>query len=174
MPVPDLLTLVAFALAIVVVTPFLGRYIARVMEGERVFLSPVVRPVERGIYRVGGIDETVEQGWKGYAVSVLAMAFVAIVVGYVVLRLAGRPAAQSRAAPADVAGSRLQHVGQLRDQHELAELLGRDRRHLPVADDDAGGPELHVGRDRPGHRDRAASAVSPAARRRPSGTTGST
>ena len=39
------------------------------------------------IYRVCGIDETAEQGWKGYAVSVLVMAFVAIVAGYVVLRL---------------------------------------------------------------------------------------
>ena len=68
-------------------TPFLGRYIHRVMEGERVFLSPIVRPVERPIYRVCGIDETAEQGWKGYAVSVLVMAFVAIVAGYVVLRL---------------------------------------------------------------------------------------
>jgi potassium-transporting ATPase potassium-binding subunit len=83
----DFLTLATIALAIVVVTPFLGRYIYRVMEGEHVFLSPVVRPVERFIYRVCGIDETVEQGWKGYAVSVLAMAFVAIIAGYVVLRL---------------------------------------------------------------------------------------
>ncbi len=57
------------------------------MEGERAFLSPVIRPVERAIYRVCGIDETAEQGWKGYAVSVLVMAFVAIVAGYVVLRL---------------------------------------------------------------------------------------
>ena len=57
------------------------------MEGERVFLSPVIRPVERLVYRVCGIDETVEQGWKGYAVSVLVMAFVAIVAGYVVFRL---------------------------------------------------------------------------------------
>ena len=57
------------------------------MEGERTFLSPVLRPVERGIYRVAGIDETIEQGWKGYAVSVLLMALIAIVVGYVMLRL---------------------------------------------------------------------------------------
>ncbi len=87
MSVNDILTLVTIALAILVVTPFLGRYIYRVMEGEHVFLSPVVRPIERFIYRVCGIDETVEQGWKGYAVSVLAMAFVAIIAGYVVLRL---------------------------------------------------------------------------------------
>ena len=83
----DFLTLATIALAILVVTPFLGRYIHRVMEGERVFLSPVIRPVERFVYRVCGIDETSEQDWKGYAISVLAMAFVAIIAGYVVFRL---------------------------------------------------------------------------------------
>ena len=87
MPVNDLLTLAALAIAIVLVVPFLGRYIHRVMEGERVVLSPIVRPVERLVYRVIGVDETAEQTWKGYAVSVLAMAAVAIVAGYVVLRL---------------------------------------------------------------------------------------
>ena len=87
MAINDFLTLATLALAVLIVTPFLGRYIHRVMEGERVFLSPVVRPVERLIYRVSGIDETAEQSWKGYAVSVLVLAFVAIVAGYAVLRL---------------------------------------------------------------------------------------
>jgi K+-transporting ATPase ATPase A chain len=83
----DLLTLLTLALAILLVTPFLGRYIYRVMEGERTLLSPVLRPIERTIYRVCGVDETVEQTWKGYAFSVLALALVAIVAGYLVLRL---------------------------------------------------------------------------------------
>ncbi len=83
----DFLTLATIALAILIVTPFLGRYMHRVMEGERVFLSPVIRPIERFVYRVCGIDEHSEQDWKGYAISVLAMAFVAIVAGYVVFRL---------------------------------------------------------------------------------------
>ncbi len=87
MPLPDLVTLIVFAFAVLLITPVLGTYIARVMAGERTILSPVLRPIERGIYRVSGIDETVEQGWKGYALSVLLMALVAIVVGYVVLRL---------------------------------------------------------------------------------------
>ena len=87
MPLPDLATLVAFAAVIVLITPVLGRYIAHVLEGERTFLSPVLRPVERVIYRICGVDETVEQDWKGYAVSVLVLAFVAIVAGYVILRL---------------------------------------------------------------------------------------
>ena len=69
MSLGDFLTLATLALAVLLVTPFLGRYIHRVMEGERTFLSPVLRPVERVVYRVCGIDETAEQGWKGYAVS---------------------------------------------------------------------------------------------------------
>jgi K+-transporting ATPase ATPase A chain len=85
-PVSELLTLLVFCAAVLLITPFLGRYIARVMEGERTILSPILRPVERGIYRVAGIDESVEQGWRSYAVSVLLMAFVAIVVGYLTLR----------------------------------------------------------------------------------------
>ena len=86
MPVADLLTMIVFCATVLLITPFLGRYIARVMEGERTILSPVLRPVERGIYRIAGIDETVEQGWRSYAVSVLVMAVVAIAVGYLTLR----------------------------------------------------------------------------------------
>jgi K+-transporting ATPase ATPase A chain len=87
MPLPDFFTLVTLAVAIVAVTPLLGTYIHKVMEGERTFLSPIIRPVERLIYRISGIDETAEQGWRGYVGSVLVFAFIAIVVGYVVLRL---------------------------------------------------------------------------------------
>jgi K+-transporting ATPase ATPase A chain len=83
----DFLTLATVAVAVLLIAPFLGRYIHRVMEGERVFLSPVVRPIERAIYRLSGVDETAEYDWKGYAIAVLAMAFFAIVSGYIVFRL---------------------------------------------------------------------------------------
>jgi K+-transporting ATPase ATPase A chain len=85
----DFLTLAVLAAAVLLITPLLGRYIHRVMEGERTFLSPALRPVERAIYRVSGIDETSEQDWKGYTISVLVMAVVAIAAGYLVLRLQG-------------------------------------------------------------------------------------
>ena len=83
----DFLTLATVALAILIVTPLLGGYIYRVMEGQRTFLSPVLRPVERAVYRVCGVDETAEQDWKGYTIAVLVFAFVAIVAGYIVFRL---------------------------------------------------------------------------------------
>jgi potassium-transporting ATPase potassium-binding subunit len=87
MPASDLILLVVFGAAILLITPFLGAYVAKVMEGERTFLSPVLRPVERTVYRLTGVDEAAEMGWKTYAASVLAMAFVAIVAGYLMLRL---------------------------------------------------------------------------------------
>jgi K+-transporting ATPase ATPase A chain len=83
----DFATLATIALAILITTPIWGAYIYRVMEGERTILSPVLRPIERAVYRVCGIDETAEQDWKGYTVAVLAFALVAIVAGYVMLRL---------------------------------------------------------------------------------------
>jgi K+-transporting ATPase ATPase A chain len=87
MPFNDFLTLASIGLAILLITPLLGGYIHRVMEGERVFLSPVMRPVERVVYRLSGIDETAEMGWKGYTLAVLVMAAVAIVAGYAVFRV---------------------------------------------------------------------------------------
>jgi K+-transporting ATPase ATPase A chain len=70
-----------FAVAILLVRP-LGGYMRAVMDGERVFLSPIVRPIERGIYKVLRVDETVEQRWSAYAVSVLVFSFVCILALY--------------------------------------------------------------------------------------------
>ena len=132
------------------------------MEGERVFLSPVIRPVERLIYRVCGIDETVEQGWKGYAVSVLVMAFVAIVAGYVVLRLQDVLPLNQGGIPPMSPDLAFNTSVSFETQHELAELLGRERRHIPDPGRGPGGPQLHLGRDRPRHRDRAVPRPDPA------------
>jgi K+-transporting ATPase ATPase A chain len=70
-----------FAVAILLSWP-LGSYMRKVMEGERVFLSPVLRPVERGVYKLMRIDENVEQRWPAYAVSVLIFSFVCILALY--------------------------------------------------------------------------------------------
>ena len=59
----------------------------KVMEGERVFLSPILRPVERGVYKVMRVDETVEQRWTAYAVSVIVFSFVCILALYLQQRL---------------------------------------------------------------------------------------
>jgi K+-transporting ATPase ATPase A chain len=84
---PGLVQIVTVLAAIVLVTRPLGGYMRRVFDGERTFLSPVMRPVERGIYRVMGVDETAEQRWTGYAVSILVFAFIGILVLYVQQRI---------------------------------------------------------------------------------------
>jgi K+-transporting ATPase ATPase A chain len=84
---PGLLQAISlFAVAILLARP-LGGYIAHVMEGDRVILSPVLRPVERGIYKILRVDETIEQRWTSYAVSVLLFSFVCIVALYLQQRL---------------------------------------------------------------------------------------
>ncbi len=87
MPSNDLVQLIVLAIAILLVTPVLGGYIAKVMEGERTFLSPVLVPVERVSYRLLGVDPAKEQGWKGYTVSMLLFTLVCIVGLYLMLRL---------------------------------------------------------------------------------------
>jgi K+-transporting ATPase ATPase A chain len=84
---PDFLTFAALLVLLLIATPILGGYMHSVFEGERTVFSPVLRPLERVIYRISGVDETVEQGWKGYTVSVLMLALVSIVAVYVILRV---------------------------------------------------------------------------------------
>ncbi len=56
---------------IVAITPVLGAYMTRVFNGERTFLSPILRPVERALYGMAGVEEKSEQGWLAYTVGML-------------------------------------------------------------------------------------------------------
>ncbi|MCL4560128.1 MAG: potassium-transporting ATPase subunit KdpA [Chloroflexi bacterium] len=67
----------------------LGGYMARVYQGERTFLDPVVKPVERLIYRLAGIDPAVEMNWKAYALAVIIFSVVGVIFLYILLRLQG-------------------------------------------------------------------------------------
>ena len=86
-PAPALLEALSLLVVAILLSRPLGGYIAKVMEGERTILSPVLRPMERGIYRLMLIDETTEQRWTAYAVSVIVFSFVCIVALYVQQRL---------------------------------------------------------------------------------------
>jgi K+-transporting ATPase ATPase A chain len=79
---------VLFLLVLALVKP-LGLYMFKVFTGERTWLSPVLRPVERAIYRVSGVDETHEQSWVTYAVSLLVFSLVGMLVLYAFQRLQG-------------------------------------------------------------------------------------
>src|SRR6202043_3656347 len=65
---------------------FIGGYMVKGYKGERVWLSRVIRPVERLAYKIIGVVEEHEQRWLAYLVSILAVTVVSIVFTYVVLR----------------------------------------------------------------------------------------
>jgi K+-transporting ATPase ATPase A chain len=67
----------------------LGAFMARVFEGERTFLSPVLGPVERLVYRVGGVDISRESGWKRYMAGVLLFNLVGFLFVYLLQRVQG-------------------------------------------------------------------------------------
>ena len=83
----------------------LGRYMARVFEGERTFMTPVLRPVELALYRIAGVDEKREQNWITYTVAMLLFNAAGFVLVYAILRLQAvlpfNPADQSP-VPADL------------------------------------------------------------------------
>jgi K+-transporting ATPase ATPase A chain len=59
-----------------------GIYLARVLEGERTWLDPVLRPVERLIYRLCGVNSGKEMNWREYAYSVLGVSAVSLLLTY--------------------------------------------------------------------------------------------
>ena len=65
----------------------LGRYMAHVFEGERTFLSPVLRPVEVALYRASGVEEKREQHWITYTVAMLLFNAAGFLIVYGLMRL---------------------------------------------------------------------------------------
>jgi potassium-transporting ATPase potassium-binding subunit len=89
------------AIVVALVKP-LGAYMTHVFNGDRTFLSPVLRPIERGIYWAGGVDERCEQSWLMYAIGMLLFHVGGFLILYALLRfqalLPFNPAEQSAVA----------------------------------------------------------------------------
>jgi K+-transporting ATPase ATPase A chain len=81
------LQILLFCLVIIAITKPLGGYMTRVFAGERTPLTPVLRPVERVLYRLSGVEESAEQHWVSYAIAALAFTFVGFVSLYAIQRL---------------------------------------------------------------------------------------
>src|SRR5437660_171653 len=74
------------AIVVALVKP-LGWYMTRVFNGERTLLSPVLRPVEAGIYWIGGVDERREQHWLTYTIAMLLFHVGGVLIIYGLMRL---------------------------------------------------------------------------------------
>ncbi len=82
-----LLRIGVFFLIILAIAKPLGIYLKRVFSRERTFLDPVLVPVERLLYRVSGIQEKKEQGWKAYATAMLVFNGAGVLFVYLLQRL---------------------------------------------------------------------------------------
>ncbi len=83
------LQILLYLVALVALTKPSGTYMKRVMEGESTWLDPVLQPVEKVIYKVGGVDEKVDMHWTQYAFSMLAFSLVTLLFSYGLMRLQG-------------------------------------------------------------------------------------
>jgi K+-transporting ATPase ATPase A chain len=91
----EILGVALIFVAVVLCARPLGTYMAKVFSGERVFLSRLLRPVERGVYKVIGVKEDDEQTWVKYLAAVLIVTVVSIVVTFLLLRFQDRLPLQS-------------------------------------------------------------------------------
>jgi K+-transporting ATPase ATPase A chain len=78
-----------FGVIVVLLTRPIGGYMTRLFAGERTFLSPILHPLEIGLYRLAGVDERTEQHWWTYTVAMLAFNLVCFASLYALLRLQG-------------------------------------------------------------------------------------
>lgn len=85
----ELLQIVVYFGVLIVCVPLLGDYMAQVFAGERTLFSPVLRPVERTIYRMGGVDADSEQDWRAYALALIMFNLLGFVLLFILQLLQG-------------------------------------------------------------------------------------
>ena len=81
------LNVVVYFLVILAVTKPMGVFLTKLFEGERTFLYPLLRPLEKLTYRLCGVREEAEQRWTQYAASLIAFSLVSFLFAYLIQRL---------------------------------------------------------------------------------------
>ncbi|MBE7512278.1 MAG: potassium-transporting ATPase subunit KdpA [Anaerolineales bacterium] len=76
----EIIQFILYFAVIIALTPLLGGYMARVFSGKPVVLSPLVRPLERMVYRFAGVNPTAEMTWRGYAAALLVFNILGFIV----------------------------------------------------------------------------------------------
>ena len=76
-----------FCVIIIAITKPLGGYMTRVFNGDKTFLSPVLRPLERAFYAISGVREDEDQHWLVYAIAMLAFTMAGFLSLYAIQRL---------------------------------------------------------------------------------------
>ncbi len=87
MSLSALLQYAAFLLVVTLLVKPVGRYMARVFNGEKTLLDPLLCPAERLLYRLTGVQPQVEMTWQQYAGAFVVFGMVGTLLLYTVLRL---------------------------------------------------------------------------------------
>src|SRR6266851_4442273 len=82
MSIPGLAQVVLYVVVIFAITKPVGLHLWRVFAGERTVFDPLLRPAERVIYRLTGVNADAEQGWVGYTFALLIFSAVGALVTY--------------------------------------------------------------------------------------------
>ena len=81
--------ILVFFAVIVAITKPIGTYMFKVFEGQRTFLHPILSPMERLIYRLGGVHEHEEQTWVRYSASLISLSIFSFLFVYLIQRFQG-------------------------------------------------------------------------------------
>ena len=112
-----------YLLLVLAVTKPLGIFMARVFSREKTFLDPVLRPVEKLIYRMTGVDQEHEMAWTEYAVAMLLFSVVSMLLLYLIQRVQGfLPFNPQKLGAVSSAEPGVEHGGIVHHQYQLAGL----------------------------------------------------
>ncbi len=89
MTISGWLQIIVFLCLLTLLVKPLGSYMARVLSGEPVWVGRFIRPVERLVYRIGGVDPEVEMSWQAFSLAFLAFSLVGMVFLYLLQRVQG-------------------------------------------------------------------------------------
>jgi len=81
--------LIFYMVVLIALAKPLGSFMAKVYQGEKTFLDPVFAPLERLIYRLGGVHADEEMNWKVYAIALMVFNVLSLFVVYALQRLQG-------------------------------------------------------------------------------------
>ncbi len=85
----DILQIAVLFILLTILAKFLGSYMAKVYQGERTVLSPLLIPLENLIYRLAGVDKDAEMDWKQYAQALLVFNGLGMILLFILLLLQG-------------------------------------------------------------------------------------
>jgi K+-transporting ATPase ATPase A chain len=134
--------IILFCAIVMALAPLFGGYMTRVFNGERTFLTPVLRPVEGLLYRLAGVDETQEQHWLTYTIAMLLFQVAGFLFLYVLMRVQAllpfNPADQTAVAPdlsfntaiSFITNTNWQNYGGESTMSYLVQMLGLTQQNL--------------------------------------------